>query len=814
MDYERVDSFPEYNLFFSPNWYSHQIVDVSSSGLCALGCNDEVQLLDLVTRRPITSLYIKQPQNDKYINDINERKVTAVSVSEKFIIFATVSGYLTIFEISDSNIICKFCDCVLTNVQISCIKELKPEECQLELLLTDNKNKIIFVKYNEGAIDQLNLERQGNNHATKYLDVINYGEDQFYAKIMDNGTFNIWTSYFEEAVYNVDIGHILNTASFGVFDGLMIISIITRKNRLVVCQVGLNKILDEFNKERNFVVTNGNNFRKLVDIELDVQTPFLPAKSLEKIKLRFHNRVVSLNDQRIIITSKDGNLYLTDIESLMKVKEEKLTLKPAAFEESENPFYEMLDENPHFKNIYFAKVINDSLVSIGMDRLASFWKISPHKVQYEFNIKCLGSKCTRVAFSPVEPQCYLLNCNDNTLRLWNTGKKTNRFVSTILWKGLDKRGIKEIAFHPDDEALICFVARRGIALMDIYAHTILSQFHIPELQDHDTMFHKWLPRFCVRAMVDKKMEYLFDRIFQENKNYKSLLNESKGGSKISSKFEVVNKKYKKEIDQNHSFFAFMQNKGYLVADFRIGTTLCTGYRMERFISATDIFYTKRKDTDVMLLLIGDKKGNLVHICVRGDNYDYLFHGELHTSLISVIKVNKMSEDGKSLRYATGSYDRFIKIFKIKNMDNFGKKNISHLISFKHKFRILEIDWDPFNEDRLLNICQKHATVQVWSISGKSPSVVKKKSGSAKKSKKSTDGHFVANIRGHKGFVTCAKFSGHEKDMIVTASDDQSVKIWDINTIKFNKPPNKKRNKATGNEEKTDTAKKPRLDNRW
>ena len=817
MDYERVDSFPEYNLFFSPNWYSHQIMDVSSSGLCALGCNDEVQLLDLVTRRPITSLYIKQPQNDKYINDINERKVTAVSVSEKFIIFATVSGYLTIFEISDSNIICKFCDCVLTNVQISCIKELKPEECQLELLLTDNKNKIVFVKYNEGAIDQLNLERQGNNNATKYLDVIDYNDEQFYIKIMDNGTFNIWTAYFEEAVYNVDIGHILNTASFGVFDGLMIISIITRKSRLVVCQVGLNKILEDFIKERNFVVTNGNNFRKLVDIEMDVQTPYLPAKSLEKIKLRFHNRVISLNDQRLIITSKDGNMYLTDIESLMKVKEDKLILKPAAFEDSENPYYEMLDENPHFKNIYFAKIINNSLVSIGMDRLVSFWKISPQKVQYEFNIKCLGSKCTKIAFSPVEPQCYLLNCNDNTLRLWNTGKKTNRFVSTILWKGLDKRGIKEIEFHPEDEAMIAFIGYKGIALMDIYAHTILSQFNIPELSDHNVLFQRWLPRFCVQTIVDKNFEKLFDTIFKENRNYKSLLSEPKNQKKVSAHFERVNKKYKKEIDQSHTFFTFIQNKGYLLADFRLETTMCTGFRMERFISATDIFYTKRSGdnvTDVMVMIIGDKKGNLVRITVRDKKLDYYFQEALHSSLISVVRINKLSEDGKSLRYATGSYDRFIKIFKIKDIEQVGRKNVSHLISFKHKFRILEIDWDPFNEDRLLNICQKHATVQVWSISGK---MSEEKTALAKKEgKKSTDGHFVGNIRGHKGFVTCAKFSGHEKDMIITSSDDQSVKIWNINNIKFNKPPNKKKVKSTTekNDLKPQPVTMPKLDNRW
>lgn len=61
-----------------------------------------------------------------------------------------------------------------------------------------------------------------------------------------------------------------------------------------------------------------------------------------------------------------------------------------------------------------------------------------------------------------------------------------------------------------------------------------------------------------------------------------------------------------------------------------------------------------------------------------------------------------------------------------------------------------------------------------------------------KEKKSNDGHFVANIRGHKGFVTCARFSAAERDMIITASDDQSVKIWNLDSIKFNKPPNKKR----------------------
>ena len=87
-----------------------------------------------------------------------------------------------------------------------------------------------------------------------------------------------------------------------------------------------------------------------------------------------------MNDQRIIITSKDGNMYLTDIESLMKIKEEELVMKPAAYEDNENPYYEMLDENPHFKNIYFSKLIGETFIAIGMDRLVSYWRVNPYRI--------------------------------------------------------------------------------------------------------------------------------------------------------------------------------------------------------------------------------------------------------------------------------------------------------------------------------------------------------------------------------------------------------------------------------------------------
>lgn len=89
---------------------------MSPTGLCAFGCNDEVQLVNLLTKKPVTSLYIKTPNLNDAINDINDRKVTAVLITERFIVFSTVSGFLTIFEILNNSIICKFTECILEGI--------------------------------------------------------------------------------------------------------------------------------------------------------------------------------------------------------------------------------------------------------------------------------------------------------------------------------------------------------------------------------------------------------------------------------------------------------------------------------------------------------------------------------------------------------------------------------------------------------------------------------------------------------------------------------------------------------------------------
>jgi hypothetical protein len=856
MDFERLDSFPEFNLFFSPNWFSHQIADISPSGLCAFGCNDEVQLIDLFARRPITSLYIKTPNNDKILKDINERKVTAVLVTDQFIVFTTISGFLTIFEISKNNIICRFCDQVLQSVQISAIKELRPDGCELELLLTDLKNKIIFAKYKAGVLDQINLERQGNNHSTKFLEIINYkDQEQFYAKIMDNGSFNIWTAYFEESVYHVDIGHIVNTATFGIFDNLLIITLLSRKNRLIVCQVGLEKIFEDFTKDRKFVHTNGNNFRLLVNLELEVTSdPLAGTEVFDKVKLRFHNRVVALNDQRIIITGKDGKMYLTDIESLMKIKEDKLVIKPAD-EEVDNPHYEMLDENPHFKNIYFSKLVNNFFVSIGMDRLICFWTVSRHKVQYEFNIKCLGSKVTKTAISPLEPQSFLLACNDSTLRFMNTGHKSNRFFTTLLWKNLERKVFRDMKFHPTEFGLVSIVTERQISLMDVHAHVVLSEFTINELGDGDILFARWLKRSIVEVFVDSRFEKEVIKVVQANRAYKP--DNARPSTKVNSKFQVVHKKYNRELDKNYMLVVYVQNRGFFVVDFNLGTVFALQYRIEKFVSAVEVV-NLMDECKTIVFIFGDKKGKLIIVRAIDGKYDGAFIDGIHQGTVTTIKVNEgrlpivrkgiagppkpdaESSPGKRLIFtdedrhldsanreeqlrlekenrtflesnkvqvkmdsgdimvATGSLDRTIKILIIRRIlkpEKFHYKNVHVFLGLRHRYRISDIDWDPFDPDRFLNVCQKHVTVQVWTINPTSDHPHKNSDDKGPRDDADIDKYYVSNIRGHKGFVTSASWSHNEKNCILTCSDDQSIKVWNLINIRSRQPPMPMRREA-------------------
>lgn len=102
---------------------------------------------------------------------------------------------------------------------------------------------------------------------------------------------------------------------------------------------------------------------------------------------------------------------------------------------------------------------------------------------------------------------------------------------------------------------------------------------------------------------------------------------------------------------------------------------------------------------------------------------------------------------------------------------------------RHKYRIVQVDFSYHNFDHLLNVCDKHATVQVassdqiWDASFEDKAERR-----------------LYNIRGHRGFISAAAFSLQAPNMVITGSDDQTVKVWNLLEIKNSKPPNKKKPK--------------------
>ena len=113
-----------------------------------------------------------------------------------------------------------------------------------------------------------------------------------------------------------------------------------------------------------------------------------------------------------------------------------------------------------------------------------------------------------------------MSCNDYTMRLWNTAKKSNRFITTILWKGLDKKRIKKIVFHPEEESIVALESDKDISLMDIHAHTIIKEFKIGELYDGEPVYAEWVKRTLIEKLIDSKFETCIKKMVKKNKGYK------------------------------------------------------------------------------------------------------------------------------------------------------------------------------------------------------------------------------------------------------------------------------------------------------
>lgn len=67
------------------------------------------------------------------------------------------------------------------------------------------------------------------------------------------------------------------------------------------------------------------------------------------------------------------------------------------------------------------------------------------------------------------------------------------------------------------------------------------------------------------------------------------------------------------MDPQFLYVTFVQNKGFIIADFKLGTVFCVNYFLEKFVSSVEIVDLRLESKSIYFIL-GDKKGNI--ICVK------------------------------------------------------------------------------------------------------------------------------------------------------------------------------------------------------
>lgn len=86
---------------------------------------------------------------------------------------------------------------------------------------------------------------------------------------------------------------------------------------------------------------------------------------------------------------------------------DKINLKSTNEEYAEKP-YEVIEDNPHFKTIYFVAIHKDIFVTIGIDRKICFWRYNFDTIVQDFTINCLGGKVNKIIKNNLERQYAVL----------------------------------------------------------------------------------------------------------------------------------------------------------------------------------------------------------------------------------------------------------------------------------------------------------------------------------------------------------------------------------------------------------------------
>lgn len=128
---------PEFCLSFSPNWTSEQIFSISEDNLACYGSNDMVYIINMDNKKIVNSIAI-QSANIKNLKQGSKRKVTAVKLTNSFLIFTIAAGYVAVYKRNGSDFSLWHLIRLEARSDISFIKIVDEQESWLEFALHDS----------------------------------------------------------------------------------------------------------------------------------------------------------------------------------------------------------------------------------------------------------------------------------------------------------------------------------------------------------------------------------------------------------------------------------------------------------------------------------------------------------------------------------------------------------------------------------------------------------------------------------------------------------------------------------------------------
>ncbi len=221
---------------------------------------------------------------------------------------------------------------------------------------------------------------------------------------------------------------------------------------------------------------------------------------------------------------------------------------------------------------------------------------------------------------------------------------------------------------------------------------------------------KWIPIANLGTIYNEKVRSAFTKKEQSTKSQ----------SQFDCFFSKIPQNYKKTLGQECVLLVVSDSFGLLFVDFFKEGII----RMDSSISilSFDLTFATAGALKQTLIVHGNKSGVVdFNFCDSDLREAHHSIAKAHTGSVSCLQFSRLS-DGR-LKCASGSYDRYINLYKI---NNFGKKefdpakDISLYAKLKyppltrHKYRIIQLNFSFHNFDQLLNVCDKHATVQVLS----------------------------------------------------------------------------------------------------